>query len=617
MSDPSNHYQALRPVYELYAMTVWFVCATWIVAATGLSKTLGMVTMLSAVALYFSVYRGLEATTILRQKRALLGHGVEVVSPSVVIKKARARPDSLWIGKGFEWQQEHAQRLYQLESTEIDRVVPGFLRALVKKRPKKGSSLIHGVGVEEKDVYIPYTILEGHSFIPGTTGALKTRLLSLFALQAILREPKRSVIIVDPKGDVELLNLIRWACEHAGREDDFCYFHPAFPDSSVRLDLMKNWTTTTEGASRIAEMMGGDSSSAPFKAFGWQVINTIIQAMLEVNERPQLTRLGHYIESGPDGLLCRVIERYISTLDMDPDTEIRRYHGDARRVRGRSATTPLETIAAVLYYKRELQPNRPSSSIDALLTMYEHDSAHFTKMIATLQPIMAMLTSDALRELLSPTYEADDPRELLDSARIIRQGRVLYCGLHSMADPTVSAAIGSLFLADMVAVLGERYIRNELTPGITMFLDEANEIVNPSLVSILNKGRGAGISVFFFTQSTSDFIAKYGDKAHAAQLIANAGNVIFGRILDPDTVKYATDYIGETMVENRLENFGVNPVADNRNVTNYHASYGVKSQRLREPLVRGEVFRSLPDLEYMAAFAGRKIYKGRIPVVNL
>jgi len=610
-------YRALRPAYELYAAVGWLACGIWVLMVSGVSAVESLTIILVMFVFFLFVYRTLEAFAVLKQKRALLGHGVEVVSPDFVITKARQNPECLWVGRGFAWTREHAQRLYQLESLDEKRLVPEVIRMIFSGRPKKGSPLIHGVGVEEEDIYIPYSILEGHSFVPGTTGALKTRLLSLFALQAILRDPKRCVIIVDPKGDVELLNLIRWACRHADREDDFCYFHPAFPESSVRLDLMKNWTTTTEGASRVAEMMGGDSSSAPFKAFGWQVINTLIQAMLEVNERPQLARLGHYVESGPDSLLHRVIERYISVLKMDPDTEIHRYMGDARRVRGRSPTTPLETVAAVLYYKRELQPNRPSSAIDALLTMYEHDSAHFTKMIATLQPIMAMLTSDALRELLSPNYESDDPRELLDSARIIRQGRVFYCGLHSMPDPTVSSAIGSLFLADMVAVLGERYIREELTPGITMFLDEANEIVNPSLVSILNKGRGAGISVFFFTQSTSDFIAKYGDTARAAQLIANAGNVIFGRILDPETVKYAVDYVGETVVENKLDNYGVNPVADQRNVTNYHVSYGMKRQREREPLVRPEVFRSIPDLEYVAAFAGRKIYKGRIPVVNL
>ncbi len=597
-------------------MLMWLFAAAWIERLSGSSVFAGSALVVALLTLYFAAYRGTEYVENLRAKRGLIGYPPRVVPPELVLRKARQRPDQLWLGWGFNWDRECAQVAYELERRGIERLIPAWMRWIWRRGPKKGSPVAHAVGLGESDIYIPYDDLAGHAFVPATTGALKTRLLSLVVLQAIMRDPKQAVIVVDPKGDVELLRLIRWACKVTGREDDFCYLHPAFPRESIRLDLMKNWTTTTEGASRVAEMMGGDEGSAPFKAFGWQVVNNIIQGMLVAGERPQLISLRRYLEGGPDRLIHKVIVNYIRKLGRNPETELNRYMGEARGMRGRAPTTPRETIAAVLYYKRELQPERPFAAIDGLLTMYEHDAAHFSKMIATLQPIMAMLTSDELAELLSPTYDnPDDPRELLDNARIIRTGRVFYLGLHSMPDATVSSAIGSLYLADLVAVLGERYVRNETTPAITLALDEANEIVNPPLVSMLNKGRGAGLMCWFFTQTIQDFIAKYGAEAPAQQLLGNANNLVFGRSLESKTLEYIEEKCGETVIAQNQEQYGVNPVSNERNITNFHASYGLRRTDTREPLVRSELVQAIPDLEYFAVLTGRRVVKGRIPVV--
>lgn len=609
-----------RRVYELAAVIAWGAASVWLawLLSAGIFPWLAILAL--GVAVFFLVFRSLEAWDILRAKRALPGKSVQCVSPEFVRAKVRQQPNALWLGWGFDWTAGQAQMILELERRDVKRNLHRMVPRWLWPRgdgPKKGQGYIHGVSAKERDIYVPYAELAGHTFVPSTTGSMKTRLLSLIALQAILRQPNRTVIVIDPKGDTELLRLIQWACNAAGKPDAFAFLHPAFPRESVRLDLMKNWTTTTESASRVAEMMGGDSSSAPFKAFGWQVINNIVQAMLHVGERPQLTNLRGYIEAGPDHLIHRVICSYIRRLGMNPDTELARYKGQAERTRGRSRATPVETVAAVLYYSKELQPTRPLAAIDGLLSMYNHEAAHFSKMIATLQPILAMLTSDELESLLSPDYnDADDPRELLDNARIIRTGRVLYLGLHSMSDATVSAAIGSLFLADLVAVLGERYVRNETEPGITLLLDEANEVVNQSLVSILNKGRGAGLEAYFFTQTVPDFIAKYGDEAPALQLLGNANNVIFGRLQDAQTIEYVVEKTGETIVRMTQDQYSINPVGGKRDITTYQASYGTRETETREPLVRPELCGEIPDLEYFGIFAGRKVVKGRIPVVT-
>jgi len=614
----STRYQPWRPIYELDAAIGWFGSTAWMLYMMSAETVTQLTVLLLAVSLYMMVIRGLEAWDMIRAKYALLGKPLELVTPQYVKAKIKKKPDHLWLGWGHEWGQEEAQTYSNIEDLKLNEAVPKLLRKYHKKGPLDGLGIIHGVSPDEKDIYIPYRTLVGHCFVPATNGALKTRLLALIALQQIMRDPKMSVIVVDPKGDLEMLNLIRWSCKEAGREQDFCYLHPAFPRESVRFDLLKNWTTTTEGASRVAELMGGDEGSAPFKAYGWQVINNIIQGMLGVGERPQLTGLRRYIEGGPDRLLLKLITRYLNKLGYDAEKEINRYLSAAKKVRGRAATTPKEAIAAILLYKEKIQPTKPLGAIDGLLSMYEHDAAHFSKMIATLQPILSMLTSDELKAMLSPDYnDTEDPREIMDNARLLRTGRVFYLGLHSMPDATVSSAIGNLYLADLVAVLGERNVRDETKPEVVLMLDEANEIVNEPLVQILNKGRSAGLTAFIFTQTIQDFISKYGNEAPAMQLLGNANNLIFGRSLEPKTIEYITGKACEVKIESTMQHYSINPVGSNRNLTDYGSSYGTRKEKAREPLIRAEQIQGLPNMEFFGIFKGRKVYKGRAPVVTL
>jgi len=77
------------------------------------------------------------------------------------------------------------------------------------------------------------------TLIVGTTGACKTRASDLLVTQAEL--PGEAVIIIDPKGDMDLMASAKRACQSAQRPDRFFYFHPAYPEDNVRLDPLHNF----------------------------------------------------------------------------------------------------------------------------------------------------------------------------------------------------------------------------------------------------------------------------------------------------------------------------------------------------------------------------------------
>ena len=80
-------------------------------------------------------------------------------------------------------------------------------------------------------------------------------------------------------------------------------------------------------------------------------------------------------------------------------------------------------------------------AVEALATIYKHDSAHYSKMIANLVPILGMLTTGELGTLLSPNpRDISDTRPMTDLASLIRANSVVSIGLDSLANKTISSA---------------------------------------------------------------------------------------------------------------------------------------------------------------------------------
>ena len=173
----------------------------------------------------------------------------------------------------------------------------------------------------------------------------------------------------------------------AGRPEKFAAFHPAFPEDSCRIDPMATFGRHTELASRIAALMPSETGADPFKAFGQMAMSHIIAGLLLVEERPNLLKLRHYLEGGVDALVERALVTYCTQVDARFDREA--LLSKARDSHGR-------VQALIRHYRSRIAPERPSSVIDGLVNMHEHERVHFSKMVASLMPVLVMLTSGQL-----------------------------------------------------------------------------------------------------------------------------------------------------------------------------------------------------------------------------
>lgn len=110
----------------------------------------------------------------------------------------------MWLGRGFLWQPQHTQKIYdilRINYQETEESVLGGVRKLLflrdhpnlilhpfeakcrfeeenKSIRKKGQTWIHGVGEKEDNLFQPLSHSEGHTLIIGTTGAGKAQPLT-------------------------------------------------------------------------------------------------------------------------------------------------------------------------------------------------------------------------------------------------------------------------------------------------------------------------------------------------------------------------------------------------------------------------------------------------------
>jgi conjugal transfer pilus assembly protein TraD len=592
----------LRKNYETYAIIGWLLSIPlgWIIQQTNNLPDTPFIIMI-CIALFMATSHVSGAYKTWRSINNLKGREVTFYDSKEIKKIMSKNPNQIWYGKGFLWSQPHAQFVYEILKRDTRKLLPQ------SKGKGVGSYWIHGLEDKKNEINLTQSLDKASlmTLIIGTTGSGKTRFFETLITQAVLRE--EACIVIDPKGDKEMKETCRNACNLAGHPDRFTFFHPAFANESVRIDPLYNFNQPTEIASRISAVIPDGSDSGPFKSFGFMAINNIVQGLLFSGEHPSLIKIRRYLEGGPDILVIKAVQAYCNHTYDDWEEMARQYIKNdtdiTKRARGLSRL-----------YTEKVQAEHPNSDLEGLLTMFNHDREHFGKMIASTLPILNMLTSGDIGSLLSPDEKTNDDRQIIDTTRIINHRDVLYMGIDSLSNNMVGSAIGSIFLADLASVSGARYNYGVDNQPVNIFVDEAAECLNDQMIQLLNKGRGSRLHIYLATQTINDFAAKLGDENKAQQVLGNLNNLIALRTINNDTQEFITKNLPMTRVEYLMRTQGNN--TDSGSLTAHGGNVGERLMEEEAELFAPQLLGMLPDLEYIGKLAGGKIIKGRIPILK-
>ncbi len=641
----------LRPPVELWSVaTAWAVAAVALLAPWSLMMPPLLGSVAAAIAGLFGAVRLAQALRIIRYQKGLKFSRVTRVAPH----KLPVQPDLLYLGEGFEWTQQHTQRKRDAQRKDAQEFVRPSRRELALGRlgerlsgPMQrllllggplnpllpyvdlgGTPILHGTGcLEEAPVSLRQSARTGHLLVKGTTRVGKTRFLEMLATQDI--HAGHVTIVIDPKGDADLMLRLYAEAERAGRLDQFYLFHLGYPDISARYNGIGNFSRITEVAARATNALPSAGNSAAFKEFSWRFTNIVAQAQVALGRIPTY-----------DTLLRDVTG--IDPLFMDYAQMV--FHVQAAKGRHVDYRERLETLESQVLAKKAPVPRSLSDRSADLVAMFlliresriedkvltgmaaavSYERSFYEKIVASLGPFLEKLTSGAVGKLISPDYfDPDDDRPIFDWMTVIRQGGIVYAGLDALSDSVVSSAVGNSMLADLVSVGGKLYKSGVdphredgklVLPTVCCHFDEVNEICGPEFVPMVNKLGGSGFRITAYTQSIFDLEAKVGDKAKAGQILDNFNHLVMFRVRSTATAKLLADQVPEVDVLHLTPMSGVTDTAAQGTGVDFTSRNDDIVTTTKVPMIEAADILELPQGQAFALLEGNRRFKIRVPL---
>lgn len=643
----------LRPPVELWSALAASATGTVaILAPWALMMPPGLAYGTGAVLFTLALVRARQARRVLRYQRNMRR------LPRYQLRADRIplSRHKLFLGKGFQWTQQHTQRLRDTLRPEVQhyvqqgplyhwarrkevawesvsglRHVARLLRQSAWWNPLKalpavgGTPALHAVEPDEEDVWMDLGERVGHTLVLGTTRVGKTRLAEILITQDIRRGDV--VIVFDPKGDADLLRRIYAEAKRAGRDSEFYLFHLGFPEVSARYNAIGSFSRITEVATRIANQLPSEGNSAAFKEFAWRFVNIIARALVALGRRPDYQQIRRYINDIEPLFIEYAREHLQREGNADWASEVEEIAGKisernlSAALRGRDR----EAIALMRYLQAQ---DLYDPVLDGLVSAFKYDKTYFDKIVSSVGPLMEKLTTGKIAELISPDYLNDnDRRPIFEWLDVIRRGGIVYVGLDALTDTTVASAVGNSMFADLVSVAGHIYKHGVADPSdestepgparlptISMHADEFNELIGDEFVPLLNKAGGAGFQVTAYTQTWSDVEAKIGSRAKAGQVAGNFNTMVMLRVKELATAEMLTDQLPRVEVFSLMSVSGVSDSSDPLSGVDFQSRNEDRISVSEVPMLTSAELVRLPKGQAFALLEGGQLWKVRMPL---
>jgi len=639
----------LRPPVEFYSAGVAFaagLAASW--APWAFMMTPGVAWGAALGCFSLACLRFRAGARVLRYQRNLRRLPVyELPAKKVPVSSTR-----LFLGKGFRWSQKHTQRLRDTLRPEVQRYLePGRLyrwarsaetrcdasrwlrplgRLLASRHrlnpfaplpPVGGRSVLHAVELKEQSVFVPIGERTGHTLVLGTTRVGKTRLAEILITQDIHRGDV--VIVLDPKGDPDLLRRCYCEAQRAGRLDAFYALHLGFPEWSARYNAIGNFERETEVANRVARQLPNTGNSAAFREFSWRFVNIVARALIAMGRRPDYRQLLQPV-THIEPLFLENCQHWLPTQRRRWFSEVNEIE---RSINERNLDFALRgrdrRVVAFLKYLEQQRLYDPI--LDGLRSAVRYDKTYFDKIVASLLPLLEKLTTGQVAELIAPNYrDVEDPRPIFDWLGVIRRKGIVYVGLDALSDQEVATAVGNSLFADLVSVCGKlyKYGTDHGLPGppvyrlptISLHADEFSELMGDEFIPLINKGGGAGMQVTAYTQTWSDVEARLQSRAKAGQVMGNFNSLIMFRVKEPATAELLTNQLPQVDINELMLVSSSQDSSDPSSGVDFTSRNEDRISVSHVPMVDPSDIVSLPKGQAFVLTEGGQLWKVRIPL---
>ena len=347
-----------------------------------------------------------------------------------------------------------------------------------------GESLSSG-----KAVYLTNEQRLMHAEVVGSTGTGKSESVLLPLLAHDIKSG-RGAIVIDGKGDLELLDRIHFVVKKTGRLADFYFFSLAHPKKSHTYNPLLRGNATELKDKIIGSMVWSEDF---YRRMAEQATLTLLNAL---RSRP--------CEKGaeePPPVLFSELHKYLT--DFKALKELAE-----------------GTLDPVL-----------KADLGKMLDRFDQNHKFLSGLIADLY-----LTS---RSEFSTLMNVRDPA--IDLLEAYKRNKIVYFQLNLQGYGETAKRLGRMILQDIRTVSsqiqsGTRESGRHFYP---VFVDDASSFLDTNFIDFLNKARAAGFGIMLLHQSLGDLVVRR-DVSFQQQVIENTNIKIILRQDDPDSVEKFT-----------------------------------------------------------------------------
>ena len=155
---------------------------------------------------------------------------------------------------------------------------------LFNKKVKDEMNFGQGYWFDKKqwvNITVPDVNRSGHTWIFGTTRVGKTRLAENLIEDDIRKG--YDIVLLDPKGDVELFSKIVQIAFETGRQGDLMMLNPVYPEYSIKLNPLRYYAMKEELVGHVMAAIP-DGKEPFFKNVGYEATMNVVTAVLRLAE---------------------------------------------------------------------------------------------------------------------------------------------------------------------------------------------------------------------------------------------------------------------------------------------------------------------------------------------
>lgn len=369
----------------------------------------------------------------------------------------------------------------------------------------------HGTRIKTREasfpIYLPSKHRSGHMLCAASTRTGKTRLAEGMMEQDI--RAGRSVVFIDPKGDLDALAKIYQIAEECGRLDDFMFVTPIWPEFSAKIDPLFHYRMPEELVNHITSGVAGGKGGEFFENVGYELslAITLSKLLIARNQnsvaRFNLLEVMEHISQESLKKLCDEVHK-LWTVRRVPEAQY------------------LENM---------------------LKKIMESPPDYFSKISSTLRVSLVELCAGNIGQIIG-TASGNHFINRLESGKQV----IMVVQLGSMITQKAALTVGKLVIS-MINGLCGRFFANDrrLSPELCLYIDEAQNLLTSHVENLLSKGGGCGIYCHLFVQSCNQIYSVLG-KDTGNSMLANLNTKLFMRVPDPDTARFVANHFGKRRV---------------------------------------------------------------------